>query len=60
MIRLLVTNLNILLKLINMTRLLLTNVNILLKLNYFDRTIVDKFKCFTKIIIIMIKVLLKI
>jgi hypothetical protein len=32
-----------------MIKLLLTKLNILLKLNYYDRTIVDKFKYFDKI-----------
>jgi hypothetical protein len=32
-----------------MIELLLTNLNILLKSNYYDRTIVDKFKCFINI-----------
>jgi hypothetical protein len=32
-----------------MMKLLLTNLNILLKSNYYDETIVDKFKYFIKI-----------
>jgi hypothetical protein len=32
-----------------MMKLLLRNLNILLRSNYFDQTIIDKFKCFTKI-----------
>jgi hypothetical protein len=32
-----------------MMKLLLANLNILLKSNYYDETIVDKFKCFIKI-----------
>jgi hypothetical protein len=32
-----------------MIKLLLGNLNVLLKLNYYDRTIVDKFKYFIKI-----------
>jgi hypothetical protein len=32
-----------------MMKLLLANLNILLKLNYYDITIIDKFKYFIKI-----------
>jgi hypothetical protein len=32
-----------------MIKLLLTNLNILLKSNYYDRTIIEKFKCFIEI-----------
>jgi hypothetical protein len=32
-----------------MMKLLLTNLNILLKFDYYDETIVDKFKYFIKI-----------
>jgi hypothetical protein len=32
-----------------MIKLLLRNLNILLKLNYYDKTIIEKFKCFIKI-----------
>jgi hypothetical protein len=32
-----------------MIKLLLTNLNILLKLNYYDRTVVGKFKYFVNI-----------
>jgi hypothetical protein len=51
MMQLLLTNLNILLKLIIIMKLLLTNSNILLKCNYYDKTVVDKFKYFIKIIL---------
>jgi hypothetical protein len=32
-----------------MIELLLTNLNILLRLNYYDETIIEKFKSFIKI-----------
>jgi hypothetical protein len=32
-----------------MIEVLLTNLNILLKLNYYDKIIIEKFKCFIKI-----------
>jgi hypothetical protein len=35
-----------------MMKLLLTNLNILLKSNYYDETIIDKFKYFINLILI--------
>jgi hypothetical protein len=32
-----------------MIKLLLQKLNVLLRSNYYDKTIVDKFKCFIKI-----------
>jgi hypothetical protein len=32
-----------------MTKILLKNLNILLKLNYYDKTTIEKFKCFIEI-----------
>jgi hypothetical protein len=32
-----------------MIKLLLRNLNTVLRLNYYDKTIIEKFKCFIKI-----------
>jgi hypothetical protein len=36
-----------------MIKLLLTNLNVLLRLNYYDKTIIGKFKCFIKLKILL-------